>query len=254
MLVPSPTGLLTQLFRWHSSVFCKWGCNGQVGHYKGELDHKGRRSGLGRMEDHQRVYRLDKLEPAVEMERNCFNSGESGLATKWRDLERWPGSARAPPMLDRGRGVEWCTFVCKGIGAKSRWYGRKLADPRWFGCARGLIHGNGRLEYGPLSSSPGDTYKVDNPFTSWQWHVFKVIYRRVSSKMVRWVVLGCTQVGKQVCIRPSSPPPRPRPWPRPRPRPRVFFSSKPPVVNDMISLLWKETWLYLLSFHEYIIF
>jgi len=24
---------------------------------------------------------------------------------------------------------------------------------------RGLIHGNGRLEYGPLSSSPGDTYK-----------------------------------------------------------------------------------------------
>ena len=60
----------------------------QVGHYKGELDHKGRRSGLGRMEDHQRVYRLDKLEPAVEMERNCFNSGESGLATKWRDLER----------------------------------------------------------------------------------------------------------------------------------------------------------------------
>ena len=146
--------------------------------------------------------------------------------------------------------VEWCTFVCKGIdfGAKSRWYGRKLADPRWFGCARGLIHGNGRLEYGPLSSSPGDTYKVDNPFTSWQWHVFKVIYRRVSSKMVRWVVLGCTQVGKQVCIRPSSPPPRPRP------RPRVFFSSKPPLVNDMISLLWKETWLYLLSFHEYIIF
>ena len=38
----------------------KWNYNWslvQVGHYDGELDHKGRRSGFGRMEDRQRVYR-----------------------------------------------------------------------------------------------------------------------------------------------------------------------------------------------------
>ena len=33
-----------------------------------------------------------------------------------------------------------------------------------------------------------------------------MICRRVSSKMVRWVVLGCTQVDKQVCFCLSAPP------------------------------------------------
>ena len=38
--------------RWNYNWFLV-----QVGHYHGELDHKGRRSGFGRMEDRQRVYR-----------------------------------------------------------------------------------------------------------------------------------------------------------------------------------------------------
>ena len=45
--------------------------------YKGELDHKGRRSGLGRMEDRQKVYRLLKTQTfQSETRKKCYNRGE----------------------------------------------------------------------------------------------------------------------------------------------------------------------------------
>ena len=74
------------------------------------------------------------------------------------------------------------------------------------GCDRGLVHGNGVLVYGPLSSSPGDTYKVANPKPI-QPDMFSkcTMYHRVSSKKVWWVDQGSTQASKQVCIQLYSP-------------------------------------------------
>ena len=75
----------------------------------------------------------------------------------------------------RGDGLDWlgqllCWIVAKVLHIAHVWNGIDflVQNVGWhserviIGCYRGLIHGNGRLEYGPFSSSPGDTYKVGN--------------------------------------------------------------------------------------------